>query len=49
MKEADSITAKRLEIWYLHHQVFEALEASGFGGRSFPGIVGTMLICIICY
>jgi dTDP-4-amino-4,6-dideoxygalactose transaminase len=29
MEEADSITAKRLEIWDHYHQAFEALEASG--------------------
>ena len=29
MEEADSITAKRLEIWNRYHQAFEALEASG--------------------
>jgi dTDP-4-amino-4,6-dideoxygalactose transaminase len=29
MEEAESITAKRLEIWDHYHQAFEALEASG--------------------
>jgi dTDP-4-amino-4,6-dideoxygalactose transaminase len=29
MEEAESITAKRMEIWDHYHQAFEALEASG--------------------
>lgn len=29
MEEAESITAKRLEIWNHYHQAFEALEATG--------------------
>jgi dTDP-4-amino-4,6-dideoxygalactose transaminase len=29
MEEAESITAKRLEIWHHYHQAFEALEVSG--------------------